>query len=365
MRFIGPHAIGDFIGDAISGMDFFEFVVLNTRVEIGIGGDPDVAARADVHAGAAPRDGVGAFTIVYGVYHDRLGAGGHWWFEHRRYHTLRAAWRSGRVGRVRVPPPPPARAAVIGTARVYLQEISTSPPSTRTSRSGHSTHDHLTPRVPGRGVAMLPVLVGIVPTGLAVGAGLSAAGVPFGPGVLSAATVYGATSQIVLADGATRAHRSPHRRRGRGGERAPCLLRRGRRPSLLRGVDRVPLAGAAPDRAAAARGHRRSSAHVPLSLGERTAYFLGGGLTLWVAWQVADAAGMLLGSVVPSALALDAALPLCLVAIVAPALDHRVVWTSALVAGAATVALVGLPYGLGSVVGACVGIGSARRMVTR
>ena len=51
---------------------------------------------------------------------------------------------------------------------------------------------------------MLPVLVGIVPTGLAVGAGLGAAGVRFGPGVLSAATVYGATSQIVLANDTTR-----------------------------------------------------------------------------------------------------------------------------------------------------------------
>ena len=36
------------------------------------------------------------------------------------------------------------------------------------------------------------------------------------------------------------------------------------------------------------------------SLAERTAYFLGGGLTLWVAWHVADTAGMLLGSVVPA-----------------------------------------------------------------
>ena len=34
--------MGDFIGDAISGMDFFEFVVLNARIEMGIGGDPDV-----------------------------------------------------------------------------------------------------------------------------------------------------------------------------------------------------------------------------------------------------------------------------------------------------------------------------------
>jgi hypothetical protein len=89
MRFVGPRAIGDFIGDAISGMDFFEFVVLNTRVEIGIGGDPEVAAaRMDMQELRHETES-GRFTIVYGVYHDRLArAGGPWWFEHRRYHTL-------------------------------------------------------------------------------------------------------------------------------------------------------------------------------------------------------------------------------------------------------------------------------------
>jgi len=213
--------------------------------------------------------------------------------------------------------------------------------------------------------AMLPVLVGIVPTGLAVGAGLSAAGVPFGPGVLSAGTVYGATSQIVLADGATRG--------------APMLLTvaavavvSARLVFYGVGVGRrfcdastafrwlAPLLIVQPLHAVIDARLAR-----PASLAERTAYFLGGGLTLWVAWQLAHAAGMLLGSVVPAALALDAALPLCLVAIVAPALHDRVVWTSALAAGAATVVLVGLPYGLGAVVGGCVGIGLGVRMVTR
>ena len=97
LRFVGPHTIGDFIGDAISGMDFFEFVVLNTRIEIGIGGDPDAAAAMYMqelrHETESDR-----FTIVYGVYHDRLArAGGHWWFEHRRYHTLTRQLRPKRA----------------------------------------------------------------------------------------------------------------------------------------------------------------------------------------------------------------------------------------------------------------------------
>ena len=213
--------------------------------------------------------------------------------------------------------------------------------------------------------AMLPVLVGIVPTGLAVGAGLSAAGVPFGPGVLSAATVYGATSQLVLADAA--------------GSGAPVLLTvavvaivSARLVFYSVGVGRkfceastafrwlAPLLIVQPLHAVIDARLAR-----PASLGERTAYFLGGGITLWVAWQVAHAAGMLLGRVVPSALALDAALPLCLLAIVAPALRDRAVWTAALAAGAVAVILCGLPYGLGAVMGACAGIGVGARMVSR
>jgi hypothetical protein len=89
LRLVGPHAVGEFIGDAISGFDFFEFVVLNTRMEIGVGGDPDAAAVRMYMQELRREADSGRFTIVYGVYHDRLArAGGHWWFEHRRYHTL-------------------------------------------------------------------------------------------------------------------------------------------------------------------------------------------------------------------------------------------------------------------------------------
>jgi hypothetical protein len=89
LRFVGPHAIGEFIGNAISGMDFFEFVVLNTRVELGVGGDPDAAAARMYMQELRHETAPDRFTVVYGVYHDRLArAGGHWWFEHRRYHTL-------------------------------------------------------------------------------------------------------------------------------------------------------------------------------------------------------------------------------------------------------------------------------------
>src|SRR5262249_59773887 len=79
MRFVGPHEIGDFIGNAISGMDFFEFVVLNTRVELAVGRDPDAAAARMYMQELRHEIESGRFTIVYGVVHHRLArAGGHW-----------------------------------------------------------------------------------------------------------------------------------------------------------------------------------------------------------------------------------------------------------------------------------------------
>ena len=99
----------------------------------------------------------------------------------------------------------------------------------------------------------------------------------------------------------------------------------------------------------------------PSTLAQRTAFFLGGGLTLWCAWQLAYVVGATLGAVVPSALALDAALPLCLLALVAPSLRSRGPRATALTAAVVAVALSGLPYGLGVAVGAAVGIGVGGR----
>jgi len=91
----GPGATGDFIGQAISGLDFFEFVILNTRVVLRHNGDEDRAV-ARMYMNELRHDATsGQWTTVYGVYHDlhrRLE--GRWWFAERRYHTLA---RTGRA----------------------------------------------------------------------------------------------------------------------------------------------------------------------------------------------------------------------------------------------------------------------------
>jgi hypothetical protein len=85
----GPTAVGDFIGHAISGFSFFEFVILGTRVQLGVGGDSD-AATARMYMSELRQDaGNGHWSTVYGVYHDRYARlEGRWWFAGRRYHSL-------------------------------------------------------------------------------------------------------------------------------------------------------------------------------------------------------------------------------------------------------------------------------------
>jgi hypothetical protein len=92
LRLRGPQAVGDFIDKAIAEFDFFEFVILNTRVQLGhgTGGDPDAASarmwmnelRHELAAG-------GRWTLVYGLYQDEFRRiDGRWWFAGRRYQSL-------------------------------------------------------------------------------------------------------------------------------------------------------------------------------------------------------------------------------------------------------------------------------------
>jgi hypothetical protein len=84
----GPDGIGDFIGGAIARFDYFQFVVLGTRVELD-GTDPDRAqARLYMCELRQTVEG-GDHSIAYGVYHDDyVRHEARWWIAHRRYHSL-------------------------------------------------------------------------------------------------------------------------------------------------------------------------------------------------------------------------------------------------------------------------------------
>ena len=85
-------------------------------------------------------------------------------------------------------------------------------------------------------------------------------------------------------------------------------------------------------------------------------YFLGAGLTLWSTWQASTAVGILLGTQIPSSWALDFTLALTFIALVVPALDDRPSVAAALAAGVIAVMTAGLPYKLGLMLAAIIGI---------
>jgi predicted branched-subunit amino acid permease len=85
-------------------------------------------------------------------------------------------------------------------------------------------------------------------------------------------------------------------------------------------------------------------------------YFLGGGLALWTTWQISTAVGVFLGAQVPASWSLDFTLALTFIALVVPALKDRPGMAAALSAGVTALLAYGLPYKLGLIVAAGVGI---------
>ncbi len=94
-------------------------------------------------------------------------------------------------------------------------------------------------------------------------------------------------------------------------------------------------------------------------------FFLGAGLALWTCWQLSTAAGIFLGAQVPPAWGLDFTLALTFIAIAVPAINDRPSLLSALSAGATALLTWHLPYKLGliasALVGICVGLWSEKR----
>ena len=89
LRIDGPSALGEFIAGAIEQFEFFEFVTLNTRIEIGVGAHDDTAdARLYMCELRTERE-ARRWNNAFGVYHDRYRRyDDRWWFAQRRYHSL-------------------------------------------------------------------------------------------------------------------------------------------------------------------------------------------------------------------------------------------------------------------------------------
>jgi len=87
-------------------------------------------------------------------------------------------------------------------------------------------------------------------------------------------------------------------------------------------------------------------------------YYLGIAASLWVTWQIATVAGIALGASVPDSWQLGFAVPLVFLAVLVPAITDRATGAAALVGGAVAVAANGLPFNLGLIIAAVVGIGA-------
>ena len=89
----------------------------------------------------------------------------------------------------------------------------------------------------------------------------------------------------------------------------------------------------------------------------RLSYYMGAAVTLWVVWQLATLTGALLGSAVPADVPLDFAIPLVFLVLLVPTLVSVPAVVAAAAGGAAAVAAAELGAGaLSIVVGAAVGI---------
>src|SRR5512138_3092112 len=85
-------------------------------------------------------------------------------------------------------------------------------------------------------------------------------------------------------------------------------------------------------------------------------FLLGAGLSLWLTWQASTAFGIFLGAAIPDSWSLDFALPLTFIAMVVPVLKNRAMIAAALSAGVVALLAFSLPYKLGLILAALVGI---------
>ncbi len=85
-------------------------------------------------------------------------------------------------------------------------------------------------------------------------------------------------------------------------------------------------------------------------------FYLAGGLTMWVTWQITTTAGILLGAAIPESWSLEFAIPLTFMALLVLAVKDKPGLIAAVIGGSVAVATIGLPYHLGLLVGTVSGI---------
>ena len=85
----GPLQVGEFIAEAIERFAFFEFVILNSRINLASDGHVDRAAARIFMCEIRLETESDEWSTAYGVYHDRYERTGQGWrFARRDYQSL-------------------------------------------------------------------------------------------------------------------------------------------------------------------------------------------------------------------------------------------------------------------------------------
>lgn len=206
--------------------------------------------------------------------------------------------------------------------------------------------------------AVAPMLVGVVPFGLVAGATPVARDLGGWVAVGFSTVVFAGASQLAAIDVLTD-----------GGSAlvavvAACTINL---RMLLYAASLAPHLAHLPLRARLAAGYlltdqayvvsitRFSTESVPPP--RRMPYYLGAGLALWVSWQVATVAGVLLGAGLSEDVPLDFAVPLCFLVLLVPAMASKPAMAAAAGGGGGAVLAAELGAGdLSILVGAVAGI---------
>ncbi|MBK7949529.1 MAG: nuclear transport factor 2 family protein [Deltaproteobacteria bacterium] len=92
----GPEALGRFIAEFVERLDFFQFVLLNSRLELRL--DADAALGRHFICEYRWEKAGKPFTRVFGVYRDRYRRiDGRWWFAERVFDPLLSAGSDDHV----------------------------------------------------------------------------------------------------------------------------------------------------------------------------------------------------------------------------------------------------------------------------
>ncbi|MDM7458623.1 MAG: AzlC family ABC transporter permease [Paracoccus sp. (in: a-proteobacteria)] len=105
--------------------------------------------------------------------------------------------------------------------------------------------------------------------------------------------------------------------------------------------------------------------HPGLSLTQRLAYFGGAALALCVPWMIGSWIGATLGQAIPDSVALDFAMPITFIAMIAPMLRSPAHVAACFVAVIAALLLAGLPAGIGLMIASLLGMLTGAFVETR